>query len=35
MKNLKLVAARPDCQRSIINVQGVEVGKDLVVIAGP
>ena len=35
MKNLKLVAARPDCQRSVINVQGVEVGKDLVVIAGP
>jgi len=35
MKNLKLAAARPDFSRSIINVQGVEVGKDFVIIAGP
>jgi len=35
MKNLKLVAARPDFSRSIINVQGVEFGRGFVVIAGP
>lgn len=35
MKNLKLAAARPDFSRSVINVQGVEVGKDFVIIAGP
>ncbi|MFA5852137.1 MAG: 3-deoxy-7-phosphoheptulonate synthase [Spirochaetales bacterium] len=35
MKNLKLVAARPDFSRSIIDVQGVKFGQDFVVIAGP
>jgi len=35
MKNLKLAAARPDFSRSVINVQGVEVGRDFVIIAGP
>ena len=35
MKNLKLAAARPDLSRSVISVQGVEVGKDFVIIAGP
>ncbi|PKL06342.1 MAG: 3-deoxy-7-phosphoheptulonate synthase [Spirochaetae bacterium HGW-Spirochaetae-9] len=35
MKNLKLVAARPDSSRSIIDVMGVKFGKDFVVIAGP
>lgn len=35
MKNLKLVASRPDLLRSIIDVQGVKVGQDFVVIAGP
>ncbi len=35
MKNLKLVAARPDASRSIIDVMGVKFGKDFVVIAGP
>ena len=34
MKNLKL-AARETATRTIVNVAGVEVGKDLVVIAGP
>ncbi len=34
MKNLKL-ALRESAQRTVINVCGVEVGKDLVVIAGP
>jgi len=35
MKNLKLVAARPDSSRSVIDVMGVKFGKDFVVIAGP
>lgn len=35
MKNLRLVAARPDLRRSIINVAGVEFGREFVVIAGP
>ena len=35
MKNLKLVAARPDFSRSIIDVQGVKFGQDFVIIAGP
>jgi 3-deoxy-7-phosphoheptulonate synthase len=35
MKNLKLVASRPDLLRSVIDVQGVKVGQDFVVIAGP
>lgn len=35
MKNLKLVAARPDMLRSVIDVQGVKVGQEFVVIAGP
>ena len=35
MKNLKLVAARPDSSRSVIDVLGVKFGKDFVVIAGP
>lgn len=34
MKNLKL-AARDKTQRTVIDVDGVRVGKDLVVIAGP
>ena len=34
MKNLKL-AARAAKERTVINVSDVEVGKDLVVIAGP
>ncbi|MHB0896799.1 MAG: 3-deoxy-7-phosphoheptulonate synthase [Spirochaetales bacterium] len=35
MKNLKLVAARSDFSRSVIDVQGVKFGQDFVVIAGP
>jgi 3-deoxy-7-phosphoheptulonate synthase len=35
MKNLKLAALRPDLLRSVIDVCGVKVGKDFVVIAGP
>jgi 3-deoxy-7-phosphoheptulonate synthase len=35
MKNLKLAALRPDLLRSVIDVCGVNVGKDFVVIAGP
>ena len=35
MKNLKLVASRPDFPRSVIDVQGVKVGQEFVVIAGP
>ena len=35
MKNLKLVAARPDSSRSVIDVLGVKFGRDFVVIAGP
>ena len=35
MNNLKLVAARPDQSRSIIDVCGVKVGADFIVIAGP
>ncbi len=35
MKNLKLGAARPDFSRKVIDVQGVMVGRDFVVIAGP
>ncbi|MFZ3109661.1 MAG: 3-deoxy-7-phosphoheptulonate synthase [Rectinemataceae bacterium] len=35
MKNLKLVAARPDSSRSVIDVMGVKFGRDFVVIAGP
>jgi len=35
MKNLKLVAARSDYSRSVIDVQGVKFGQDFVVIAGP
>ena len=35
MKNLKLAALRPDLLRSVIDVCGVQVGKDFVVIAGP
>lgn len=34
MENLKL-AAKTDRQRTVINVRGVEVGRDFVVIAGP
>ena len=34
MKNLKL-AARESSKRTIVNVSGVAVGRDLVVIAGP
>jgi len=34
MKNLKL-AAMEDATRTVVNVAGVEVGNDLVVIAGP
>jgi 3-deoxy-7-phosphoheptulonate synthase len=35
MKNLKLAAARPDFSRSVIDVQGVKLGQEFVVIAGP
>lgn len=35
MKNLKLAAVRPDMLRSVIDVQGVKVGQDFIVIAGP
>ncbi|MCE1206651.1 MAG: 3-deoxy-7-phosphoheptulonate synthase [Spirochaetia bacterium] len=35
MKNLKLAAARPDLLRSVIDVNGVKVGQEFVVIAGP
>ena len=35
MKNLKLVAARSDFSRSVIDVLGVKFGQDFVVIAGP
>ncbi len=35
MKNLKLAAARPDFSRSIIDVSGVKLGGEFVVIAGP
>jgi 3-deoxy-7-phosphoheptulonate synthase len=35
MNNLKLVAARPDGVRTVVNVLGVRVGEGLVVIAGP
>lgn len=35
MKNLKLAAVRPDLKRSVIDVGGVRVGEELVVIAGP
>jgi 3-deoxy-7-phosphoheptulonate synthase len=35
MKNLKLAALRPDLLRSVIDVCGVQVGKEFVVIAGP
>ncbi len=35
MKNLKLVAPRPDLLRSVIDVKGVKVGQEFVVIAGP
>lgn len=35
MKNLKLAAARPDLMRSVIDVNGVKVGQEFVVIAGP
>lgn len=35
MKNLKLVGARPDSSHSVIDISGVRVGKDFVVIAGP
>lgn len=35
MKNLKLAAARPDLLRSVIDVSGVKVGQEFVVIAGP
>jgi 3-deoxy-7-phosphoheptulonate synthase len=35
MNNLKLVAARPDGARTVVDVLGVRVGEGLVVIAGP
>ncbi|TXT45861.1 MAG: 3-deoxy-D-arabinoheptulosonate-7-phosphate synthase [Spirochaetes bacterium] len=35
MKNLKLAAARADLTRSIIEVDGVRIGADFTVIAGP
>jgi 3-deoxy-7-phosphoheptulonate synthase len=35
MKNLKLAAVRPDLKRSVIDVGGVKLGSDFVVIAGP
>ncbi|MDD3981278.1 MAG: 3-deoxy-7-phosphoheptulonate synthase [Spirochaetia bacterium] len=35
MKNLKLAAARPDFSRSVIDVNGVKLGGEFVVIAGP
>jgi len=35
MKNLKLAGVRPDLTRSVINVSGVKLGSDFVVIAGP
>ncbi|HEY9055324.1 MAG TPA: 3-deoxy-7-phosphoheptulonate synthase [Rectinemataceae bacterium] len=35
MKNLKLAASRPDLSRSVIEVGGVRVGEEFVVIAGP
>jgi 3-deoxy-7-phosphoheptulonate synthase len=35
MKNLKLAAVRPDFSRSIIDVSGVKLGGEFVVIAGP
>jgi 3-deoxy-7-phosphoheptulonate synthase len=35
MKNLKLVAARQDLNRSVIDVCGVKLGGEFVVIAGP
>ena len=34
MKNLKLVS-QATAQRTIVNVCGVEIGRDFVVIAGP
>ncbi|GAB1457024.1 hypothetical protein MASR2M48_23320 [Spirochaetota bacterium] len=35
MKNLKLTGSRPDGKRSIVEVGGLRVGQDFVVIAGP
>ena len=35
MKNLKLSASRPDGARTVIDVGGVKLGGDFVVIAGP
>ncbi|HAP54503.1 MAG TPA: 3-deoxy-7-phosphoheptulonate synthase, partial [Spirochaetaceae bacterium] len=35
MKNLKLAAGRADFSRSVIDVSGVKIGGEFVVIAGP
>lgn len=35
MKNLKLAGIRPDLVKSVMDICGVMVGRDLVVIAGP
>lgn len=35
IKNLKLTAAKEDGHRSVIDIDGVKVGEDFVVIAGP
>jgi len=35
MKNLKLAAAHPDFSRSVVDVNGVKMGGEFVVIAGP
>jgi 3-deoxy-7-phosphoheptulonate synthase len=35
MKNLKLSGSRPDGSRTVIDVEGVRIGEEFVVIAGP
>jgi 3-deoxy-7-phosphoheptulonate synthase len=35
IKNLKLTAAKADGLRSVIDIDGIKVGKDFIVIAGP
>jgi len=35
IKNLKLAASRPDLRRSVVDVNGIKVGQEFVVIAGP